>query len=357
MKKDTDNLRPKDNIHKILLSTTSRLAGEFQHDGMLLSHAWPQFSKPSLQVRFEESPVSRCSFVLVFETEPRERELVIPDFSPTGEVVCSYLSVLFGKRFDCHGLIEGSGFFNAPDLSSYNTLCDPRLPFNSHTVRKDYVVPLNLGSFESFVRALKILEGEPDQARKFRASCKFYMQAIQNAERDVEVAYIHLITSGEILASTFSYELEELADESILEDLRDIRAELNNGTKIVNRITSKLYWVKQRFVKSLASLVNDEFFYNQAFGSFTKNNIYQSIAAAYDMRSRYVHSGDSFGTWVHSRVHQNDLQFGRPVIENKKLQKIISKAPTLSGLERLIRFCILSYLSKYQKMDFDSYQK
>lgn len=130
-------LQPDETIHKILVSTTSRMVGEFVSDDILISHAWQNFTNSSGAIRMEENPVSRSGYIIAFQTEPHKKEVgcVIPDYSPVGELVCSYLSVLFGKRFDCHGLVEGSGFYNTPDLSAYTSICNLKLPFNTQTTK------------------------------------------------------------------------------------------------------------------------------------------------------------------------------------------------------------------------------
>ncbi|BBI49872.1 hypothetical protein HORIV_22930 [Vreelandella olivaria] len=117
-------LQPDATIHKILISTTSRMVGEFISDDILISHAWQNFTNSSGAIRMEENPVSRSGFIIAFQTEPYRKEagIAIPDYSPVGEIVCSYLSVLFGKRFDCHGLVEGSGFsipLICPHIAAY----------------------------------------------------------------------------------------------------------------------------------------------------------------------------------------------------------------------------------------------
>ena len=76
----------------------------------------------------------------------------MPEHSPVGELVCPFLSVLYGKRFDHHGIIEGSGLYRTPDLSHYNSICNHNLPFNSHKQRTDFSIPLNITHFSALDR-------------------------------------------------------------------------------------------------------------------------------------------------------------------------------------------------------------
>ena len=97
------SLRPDKAVHKILISTTSKFIGEYESQAMLISHAWKHATNSSGIIREEETPASRNSFVVAFRTEESdEKDIVIPDYSHIGELICSYLSVLFGKRFDSH---------------------------------------------------------------------------------------------------------------------------------------------------------------------------------------------------------------------------------------------------------------
>ncbi|MCL4748274.1 MAG: hypothetical protein KJZ83_23120, partial [Burkholderiaceae bacterium] len=79
---------------------------------MLIAHAWPDFYDHTASARWSEGPASRSAFVFAFQTENLPADSAsIPNYSPMGDLICAYLAVLFGKRFDNHGLLEGSGFF------------------------------------------------------------------------------------------------------------------------------------------------------------------------------------------------------------------------------------------------------
>ena len=315
------HLRPKETIYKTLISTTSRMTGEYENRGILITHAWPQFQSRSIGMRFTETPMSRSGYVIAFETPPIEKGsgVAVPDYSPTGEVLTGYLSVLFGKRFDCHGLLEGSGYYQIPEVGPYDTPCNPKLPFNSHDTRTCFGVPLEINQFTMIEGVLADPPSGTANLSRLNAACKFYLQALQNAERDTEVAYLHLITAGEVLSSDFRFK----------------------STK----------GVKEKFVKSLCSLLDDDFYVTQNSAPhlrrFEPNNVERSIGAAYDLRSRYVHTGAPFGTWVSPAlpVASGDLQLGEPSVEDRKLGRVLALAPTFVGLERLVRYCVLRWMT------------
>ena len=343
-------LRPEETIQKALISTTSRLVGEYEKNGVLLTHAWPDFRDPSASVRWSEGPASRSAFIFAFETEPVEKKSgPLPEYSPVGESICAYLAVLFGKRFDSHGLVEGSGFFHIPDLTEFGHLCDQHLPQNSHAPRIDFPVPLNLGEISRIERLFLGTTLDLKFLRAFQGATKFYLQALQNAEHDPEVAYLHLITTGEILSNFYEYEKDDLLDEQSKQALTKIREGLPDGVQVANFISGKLLQVKRRFVETIVRLIDQDFFQRsearQLFLGFKADSFRDSVSAAYDLRSRYVHTGIPFGGWVSLNASgmNNEMQVGKPVVEDKEQGKILAKAPTYIGLERVMRYCLLQF--------------
>tara|TARA_R110002126_G_C10487529_1_gene502748 strand:- start:350 stop:1432 length:1083 start_codon:yes stop_codon:yes gene_type:complete len=353
MEQIMNSLKPDPTVHKALISTTSRMVGEYDNDYVYIGHAWPQLNS-STTSRFEESPASRNAYVAAFRTEAYDKKagIVIPTYGYVGDLLCSHLSVLFGKRFDFHGLTESSGMYATPELNQYNTLCNHRLPINSHKVRKSFCIPLDITHFNLIERLFSDESIDKKFHSTFQSACKFYYQALQAFEKDPETAYLNLITVGELLSGYYKYEKEDLIDGKMQETLTKIRNELENGEKLANQVLSRILSVKRKFVKTICRLIDDDFYISSEceldFGIFTKENFESSIAASYDLRSKYVHTGVSFGGWIEARADLNDLQFGKPVEKDKEYAKILAKAPTLVGLERTMRYCLLSFLSEIE---------
>ncbi|HUI30016.1 MAG TPA: hypothetical protein VLX91_07355 [Candidatus Acidoferrales bacterium] len=324
--------------------------GEYEKGDFLLTHAWPGFYDKSAFVRWTEGPASRSAYVFAFRTEPAEGDRNdLPNYSPIGNAVASYLSVLYGKRFDNHGLTEESGFFHIPDLSQFESLCNPTLPHNSYAPRADYPIPLNLVEFARIEPILLRDSLAPNFVQTFQGAAKFYLQALQNSEREPEVAYLHLITAGEILSNFNEFDKGTLLDEQIKTDLQIIREQLPNGTAMASRITAKILLIKKRFVQTITSLVDPAFFdrseSKEQFGRFKSASFEETVGAAYDLRSKYVHTGIPFGIWVSFNMggRNPEIHLGQPVVSDKSFQKILMDAPTLIGLERIIRYCLLRF--------------
>lgn len=300
----------------------------------------------------QESPISRCGFVLVFRTPQLDKEpgIVIPDYSPTGERICAYMSVLYGKKFDCHGLVEGTGLYHIPNLSQWGSVHNPKLPFNSHSERKCFPIPLKLDSLAKIRMAINSDSDQREIVHKMDAVCRHYMQSLQSVEVNPEVAYLNLITAGEILSGCFDYSNKELLDDQTRKDLRIIAKTTVGGEKIEKRLLNRFTCIKRKFVSSLNRLLDEEFFSSSecemGFGQFKPDNMEKRIAAAYDLRSTYVHTGVRFGDWTRLGRHNEDVQLGQPVVDDKKLGRILYRAPTFAGLERLTRFCSLRYMQR-----------
>lgn len=342
-------LRPKGNIQKLLISSTSRFVGEYETEDLLITHAFPLHDPDAMMRTVTENPLSRNALIVVFKTDFFDGKGPWPDYTYTGEMFCIYLAILFGKRFDNHGLFESNGLFSLPSLQQYSTTCDYRLPQNNHQVRKGFDIENNLIELKKIER----LWNDNTMNQKFldilHVAGSYYLQALQTFEKQPESAYINLVTSGEVLSSYPSYDKNALLDDELRMCLERIETDLAEGEKISNIIRNRLYQIKKRFVRCLSDLVNESFFGHsectQAYGRLSESNFETAIKSAYDLRSRYLHTGARFGNWIsRGNPFLSEVQLGKPVLEDKGLAKIIFNSPTYFGLERLIRFCLLRFM-------------
>ncbi|MYA59937.1 MAG: hypothetical protein F4X40_05185 [Chloroflexi bacterium] len=342
--------------YRVMVSTTSRLVGEYEGSDVQLTLAFPD--SESMNLRLTETPMSRSAVIVLFDMETPEtqpRILPLESAEHVGQRVCDVLSVFYGKRFDCHGLTEGAGIFWVPDLSLFSRASHPRLPFNSHSARTAWPVPLDLAQA---ARVEKWFAPPMDDVntRRVETACAFYARALRNAEHDSEVAYLHLITAGEVLAGLNDYGSQELLDDQTLKDVAQVREHL--GEKMANRFTGRMTSIRMKFVKSLLTLLEEDFY---ADGQADETNdkaflaegmkdlegkeydMAKCLASAYDVRSRYVHSGTPFEFPVAttSRFGLSDRTLGRPSLADRDFAKTLEKSPTLCGLERVLRYCLL----------------
>ena len=259
------------------------------------------------------------------------------------------LSILFGKRFDDHGLLEGTGFYHLPTIQPSYVSCSPCLPQNSHRPRKDLELPLNLCEIWRIGRLL----ADESLDRRFihflRTAGQFYLRALQTFERQPDVAYLDLITAGEVLSNFFHYEKDDLLDEQAKELLSAIEVGLENGRAVADLVRARLLQVKRRFVKTVCRLINDYFFTHSEceadLGTIKRAGFDDRVSAAYDLRSKYLHTGTDFGGWVSLQLlPNNEVLMAGPVVEDPEFRKALSRAPTYFGLERIIRYCLLRFM-------------
>jgi hypothetical protein len=237
-----------------------------------------------------------------------------------------------------------TGSYRVPDLTRANDLCDLGEPYHSSKPRVDYPMALDLrelGRFRAF------LEAEPADAQlsaAFSTAALFYARALRTVDRDAEVAYLHLITALERLAEVAPLEGIEL-EAPIRTALDCIERELQDGERIARLFRKRMRQLKRRFMGMITSSLDDAFFARSEsqdpWGGLRANAFPRAAAAAYDLRSRYVHTGAHFGGWIAPRHDNCERQFGKPVVSGREWGRILEHAPTFIGLERIARVVLL----------------
>lgn len=106
--------------------------------------------------------------------------------------------------------------------------------------------------------------------------------------------------------------------------------------------------IKRKFLITFMDLIDDSFFdrteATQQYAAFKKDDFRSNLAAAYDLRSRYVHTGERFGKWVEARGGRlEEIIPGTPYGPPADLVKILDKAPTFIGMERVVRYALLRF--------------
>jgi hypothetical protein len=205
-----------------------------------------------------------------------------------------------------------------------------------------------LKHFESVAPLLDAGIQSKGAAQIFFAAARFYSRALQMLEFEPEFAYLDLVTCGEILANHYDYQSSDLHDPEVVDLLQRISQQMPDGEKVARQVGSRLRMIKRRFVRMVANLVSEVFFdgseSSEEFGRLKPEGFSERVGAAYDLRSKYVHTGVNFGQWVLpiGRL-MNEVQVGQPLLSDPKLSKIIGLAPSVLGMERIMRFCLLRF--------------
>lgn len=342
-------LKPDRDVAKFLISSTCSLDGRYDTPNLLIAEAMPSLGDRASHLRQRHATGAHYAFMLVFRTPAADQGgFIIPQYDHVAEMMCGYLSVLYGKRFDHHGALENSGLFSLPNLRAMDALADPAFATNSPRPRSDFGFPLDLAEVSRLCGLMFGEGGSATDATVFRGASKFYMRALQTAEIDIEIAYLHLITAAEILAGAVEIQEDLLMAPQTRSHLQKIEAEMQNGEAIARTLKRQVRSVKRRFVEAFMALTDEAFFDRSEaahpYGSLSKATYRRVLGAAYDLRSRYVHSGESFGSWVYPRGSGvEEVQSGKPVVKDKDFAKTLATAPTYSGLERIVRYGLLRF--------------
>jgi len=300
----------------------------------------------------------RSFFILTFRerelSEEEEKKRQPPWYDFVGDYFCVLLSAYFGKRFDNLGFVQSHGLHCLPDIQppKVRKLIDA-LPTSSKP-RKDLDIKLELHEAKPLLPILDAVFLEinekksvsPELELAFTAG-RFYLQALQLFESDPELAFLSLVNAGEVLVSGLEFSEDEIYDKDAQELLAEIKEKL--GDTKAEKVRDRFFQIRRKFRVGLSKLVNRTFFEGSEsqdeFYKFKPDEFDMRIAAAYDLRSNFLHAGKKFGVWVEIMGHRNaDVSIGLPAYGDQEWKKLISRIPTLVGMERVIRFCLLRFL-------------
>ena len=289
-----------------------------------------------------------CSYYVVSVTHEEPDGVAFPSYLMTAELIADLASVWFGKRFDVHGTLQEHGSFFIPALWANRPVAYPAAGPFSHKPRQDLKIESTWGDFgPPFEFFKKYLKGDSVIGAFWRAT-RFYARSLRSFDNDPEVAFFHLIASIEMLAAGMDFAEDQIFDAETLEIFKCIREGLRDGERVERIVRNRLYQLRRKVSHCAVELTNDNFFdgseAEHPTGRLSKEDLFDRIKAAYDLRSKYAHTGADIGGWLNILADFNEeIQLGRPVMKDRKLAKLIRKAPTLGGLERLVRFMTLRF--------------
>ena len=358
--------KPRTDITKLLLSTPSHFVGQYENDVFRIVNANENARVNVYTPKADERIYREYIEITVATPEYKKDTIVIPDYSQIGENFCIALSVLFGKRFDSHGLIQQHGWPYVPSVESSHQIYNKNLSFNSVNKRADYQIGLCLENIKYIEHVLFEHDGDNADAHStFWYAGRYYIQAIRIVEESPELAFLSLITAGEILASHFKYPIEELLDENTKQLLKQLKGLGKDGEKLHKKVSSKLMGISEAFCKFIIDCLDSDFFNRteakHEFQKLSESDIKQRLKAAYNLRSKNVHAGKLPSSWmaVNYLRDNEEVIHSNPVIEDKDMQKSIKRSPTFIGMERIIRYSLIKFLIQTDIIedDLESYNK
>lgn len=351
-------------VQRFLISSTSKLTGYYEDDSLLISKA---YQADNSSARESENHFSRSYYIISFHTPNMldEKDIIIPDIS--SEFFLVALSVLYGKRFDEHGAIEKFGYHQVPVLPVESPINEYKIGFNNHQKRANLAIDLDLKYFEKISPLFNPSIVDEKVKSIFLAAGSFYLHSIQRYETHPDSAYLDLITCGEILSNFYNYEEKELYDLDLLNIFQKISL-LPDGEKDLKNLKKRFAQISKKFKLTLLDLLTEDFYMNNEVNDphnynfkdtiLTYEKRKKNITNAYNLRSKYVHTGRSFSKilnmldWEHMPDNITLPQIVNPSKEQKEFLNSIKNAPTYKGLERMLRFCLLKFLEKNSDLNF-----
>lgn len=347
-------------VIRFLISAPSRFVGQLSTPDLSVQMIMPSGGveletsiKPGpysrsyylVSIRVPDDPSSAEAFAVPVTTLRNQEPLY--DFRKVGGMLCDLASVWFGKSFDYHGVIADHSIAYLPNLGSISPVSHHGLgPYNQHP-RPDLEIKLKLQELEAVL--VLLYKREPAaELNAFWSASRFYTSALRVFEYDPEVAFFNLIVALEIISSQIDVPDGELYDRQAQEDLEAVEDAL--GDALANRVRQRYFQLSRRMIYAAKTLVNDTFFEgcraSQKCYCLNRGNLESCVKAAYDLRSKYAHSGMPFGIWLDIVVMPGaEVQVGQPVLPDgyRRREKILANIPTFLGLERLVRFTVLRF--------------
>jgi hypothetical protein len=345
------DFRPEETIFRFLFVSPAWFVGETLDPAFALTVVFPSFDG---HARFDhQGPYVRSRFMLSVEVPVQEKKhgVVVHTFGWVGDEVSALLGGLFGKLIVNLGQIQAGQFITVP--RAWDGRCDSYAhpAFNAEQ-RKPNGSPLNLVQAKALLEAY--LKGaRTDELGFLVRACEFYRMALENYTERPEMAFTLFISTLESLVELCDYSETDLYDAKLLEDLKVIEAHCPNGAKLAAGFKSRLFQVKRKVATLVNEFVPDSFF-TQREGTapcgFVQDRpeLATRIRAAYDIRSRLLHTGNRSGiAHIASEYQGCEVILGRPVLPDEGLVKMLCASLNLTGLERVTSTVLRSLISQY----------
>lgn len=325
-------------------------------DDYLLVPAFPTFGKGS-SIFFAEGP-SRRSFISVTlsieESDSAEAAKFHRSYGWVADHLAALLSGFYGKLVTNHGYTNIGDLFSVPDLDLGHVGDHALPPFNSKPRAATGLNDLNIVHSSEVLASLLSGGLEKDEWASVLSAAAFYQQALALFSDRPHLSFSLLVSSLECLLPLIDYSEGELFDEELLSDFASISAQSGDGPSIVGRLKKRMYQVRRKCSAFVARTLDSQFYERpetkEAYALVKPDHIEERIRAVYDLRSRFLHTGRTHGNWVNALKHIGaEIMVGEPQIQDTKLKKLVATSVSLTGLERIVQYCLFSWISRLAK--------
>lgn len=350
--------KPNERIFRFLFTSPAWFVGETEKEFFNLTVAFPSFDSKGKELLFFDGPFGRSTFLLSVEMPPPPTEKagsIVPMYEWIGEEASALLCGFYGKLVINLGHYQAGKFLTVP--RTWDKICQSyrKPPFN-RTPRQPDGPDLDLGLATEIIQNYCTDDRQENDLSLILRACEFYRMALENYDERPEMGFTLLISALESIIDMRLYAEEEMYDEKLQSDFAAIKAECKNGEKIVSGLKKRLYQVRRK----VAVLVDDflpDVFFSQRECSLPfavvkdRHDLRKRVLAAYDIRSRILHTGERSGIGFVAHDHQtSEIGLGRPVMQDNKLADLLCASVNLTGLERItstvLRCAIKRWLKK-----------
>ena len=319
-----------------------------------LTPAFPSFDRRGQEtMRIGSGPYRRSHFCLSVEVPERDPSAnTYPMYAWVGEELSALIGAFYGKLVLNFGHMQAGRLVTVPSIDERPIYRYDKAPFTDQARRPNGPEP-NLSHAEALVAKYVKVAGSDAQLPLLVRAADFYRLALEKYGERPEIAFAMLISTLDVLTAIKTYSEEELYDEQLLDDLKLISATCTDGPDIVTRLKGRLYQVKRRVAALVDHVVPDSFFQERettmAWGFIVdRNELVDRVRAAYDIRSRLLHTGNRSGLWyIEHDMQGEERGAGEPVMDDKELVKLLTRSVNLVGLERITSTLLRTLISDW----------
>lgn len=168
--------------------------------------------------------------------------------------------------------------------------------------------------------------------------------------RDTSIAYMSLVGAGEILTKNMTFKDEELYELDTLTFFDEVKTTL--GEEKLKLVRNSMRQIKKRYYIGMhrffaPCLVSTN---EHVHRKLTKENFEDTLKAAYDLRSKFLHEGFRMGMHTTHNIFEVGLTHSRGY--SQSLINLLNRAPTFVALERVVRFALLKRLYELHGNEF-----
>ena len=218
-----------------------------------------------------------------------------------------------------------------------------------------------------FIKLMKGFAQAPEElTQAILAASKFYQSGLSLIGFDPSIAYTSFVSAIECLAGYHyydkSFDFDNVDKFQGIRSILDCISKLPKAKSSVSDLKSELlkieHFIRRKFVSFFEEFVTDDFWniqdelndYGSIFPSITRDNFEQCLKSLYDARSRFVHQGIPFPSYV-----EFGLRSKCPVDVIEEIPILKSKSrfvPPLAWYERLTQAIVIEYMQGLLVPDF-----